>query len=640
MRNLHADVVVIGLGEAGRAARDHHEAAGRMVIGLDARDGREVAGIYPGPLVVARDGREIIGVHCEEVVVATGSSEIQPVAPGTGLIGLYTVDAVDALHQAGVELGPIVAIGRPPTTAPHRLAEGELVRFEGEDTVTAVVTRTDGGEQKWECAAVSLGLGRYPRDILLRMGSGMPVTAAGSVGDPTELPPPPVAGVVCPCSGVSVEQLDSVVGRGFEELELVKRSTLAGTGTCQGQTCLPHVRSYLTERVGATPAPFTARPLARQLTISETIANYRLPGFFKTSLDSIHRQSGGVMDRFGPWYRPWHYGDPLAEYWAVRSGVSIMDVSTLGKMIVTGPDVNEFLERLYPTPVATIEPGRCKYVLMLNEKGAVFDDGMVCREDDHRFTLTFTSSGVSFAEMWMRDWAEAWGMDVRILNRTASLGAINVTGPRSQDLLESMGLDLLPPFLGHRRMEVAGVPAHVFRLSFTGEASYEIHHPIDRSPRLWQALLEAGDPFGVIPHGLEALLTLRLEKGHIIVGQDTEADSTARRLDHEWAVKPEKGDFLGRQAVLRTDAIELDRQLVGLTMEGPAPDEGTVLHDDEGLSGYVTSARYSPTLERTVMLGWVRLVDGEVPDTLRADDRLVHRAGTPFYDPEGSRARA
>ena len=344
------------------------------------------------------------------------------------------------------------------------------------------------------------------------------------------------------------------------------------------------------------------------------------------------------MDRFGPWWRPWDYGDPQSEYEAVRSRVSIMDVSTLGKMIVTGSDVVEFLERIYPTHIGTIKPGRSKYVLMLNEKGAVMDDGMVCREEGDRFTLTFTSSGVSFAEMWMRDWAESWGMDVRILNRTASRGAINVTGPLAAKLMSAIGAPEMK-FMDHRSAEIAGIDCQLFRLSFTGESSYEIHHPLNRSRELWNLLMEAGEPLGMIPHGLEALLTLRLEKGHIIVGQDTEADSTPRRLDHEWAVRLDKPEFLGRQAVIRTNDIALDRQLVGLTMDGPAPDEGTVLYDDEGLSGYVTSARFSPALSKTVMLGWVRTIDGSLPTTLSVADRLAHRTETPFYDAGGERAR-
>ncbi|NND13363.1 MAG: hypothetical protein HKO10_05310 [Acidimicrobiia bacterium] len=637
---VHTEVVVIGQGSSGREAGESYEVAGRSVMAFEASRGEEAVGIYPGPLVMVRTPEALLAVHCDEVVAATGASEMQPVVPGNLLAGLYTSRAVEELHGAGVELGLIVAVGRPPSGVPHQPVSGELVRFEGDADVEAVVMQTDSGEVRWACDAVSLGLGLYPRDVLSRMAGDLAVTTVGDAATVPALPPFPDMGVVCPCAKVDVDQLEDVFERGFTEMELVKRATLAGTGTCQGQSCMPHLRSFLKHRTGSDPVPFTARPLAKQMTVREAISNFQTPGFFRTALDEVHRSSGGVMDRFGPWFRPWHYGDPLAEYEAVRNGVSIMDVSTLGKITVTGPDVAEFLERIYPTKVSHIRPGRSKYVLMLNEKGTVIDDGMVCRDSEHRFTLTFTSSGVSFAEMWMRDWAEAWGMDVRILNRTASLGAINVTGPQAKRLMEMVGAEDLPSFMEHRRMEVADVPGHVFRLSFTGEISYEIHHAIDRSVELWNTLLEAGKALDVRPHGLEALLTLRLEKGHIIVGQDTEADSTARRLRHDWAVNLDKNDFLGRQAVVRTNDIALDRQLIGMTTDGPAPEEGTVLYDRSGLSGYITSARYSPTLSKTVMLGWVRLANGTLPESLRADDRPVEIVSTPFFDPEGTRARA
>ena len=139
------------------------------------------------------------------------------------------------------------------------------------------------------------------------------------------------------------------------------------------------------------------------------------------------------MDRFGGWWRPWNYGDAVAEYWAVREGVSIGDVSTLGKLVVSGPDVVELLERLYPCHVADIKPGRSRYALLLNERGHVMDDGMILRDSETRFVLSFTSGGAANAEMWVRDWIETWGLRVHVLDRTMSLAAINVTGPLAAD---------------------------------------------------------------------------------------------------------------------------------------------------------------------------------------------------------------
>ena len=155
---------------------------------------------------------------------------------------------------------------------------------------------------------------------------------------------------------------------------------------------------------------------------------------------------------------------------------------------MSGPDVVEFLERLYPCHVADIKPGRSRYALLLNERGHVMDDGMILRESETRFVLSFTSGGAANAEMWIRDWVDDWGLRVNVMDRTMSLAAINVTGPLAGQLLQRAGLADPPRFLGHVHADVAGVPCHVMRLSFTGEASLELHHPVDRSVELWRAL--------------------------------------------------------------------------------------------------------------------------------------------------------
>jgi glycine cleavage system aminomethyltransferase T len=642
-RHLFCDVVVIGSGDAGQAEAAAHE--GRRVITLDAAAGQEVVGIYPGPLVVARTATGMLHVHPrDEIIVATGAAEIQPVAPGNHLAGLVTARAASRLQAAGIDLGRVVAIGTPPPGVDATHSDGDLIRFVGDDgpnaRVRAVIVRGHTGvEQQIPCDTVSLGLGWQARDSLLRMGAGLNVRAVGSAARRCDAPPCPTAGLVCHCCDVTVDDLKSAHARGFQELELIKRATLAGTGACQGATCVPHVRSLLASGGRPLPAPFTARPLTRQVTFIEAAAGAHHGATPRTALDDEHRRAGATMDRLGGWWRPWTYGDALGEYWAVRKAVSLGDVSTLGKMRVSGPGALELLERLYPTKVSTIAPGRARYALLLDDRGYVLDDGMICRETDTRFALTFTSGGSTTAEMWVRDWAEAWGLDVRILNQTMSLSAINVTGPRATELLARAGLESPPKHLHHLKTEVAGVPCHVFRLSFTGEVSYELHHPAAQSVTLWRRLLDLGADLGCRPHGLETLLRLRLEKGHIVVGQDTDFDSTPRRINHEWAVKLDKPDFVGRQALVRTSKVPLDRQLVGLEMDGAAPPEGALIWSGEAHAGYVTSCTFSPALGRTVMLGWLALSGGRLPDDVTIDGRRARRAPTPFYDPEGARLR-
>ena len=623
------DVVVIGQGESGQAAAAEAREAGRDVISLDAKEGSEAIGIYGGPTVVVRTPTGMMTIYTKEVVVATGASQEQPVCPGSHLAGIYTSRAAAILLESGVDLGRVVSIRMPDRP----------VRFEGTAKVGAVVVATAAGEEMLDADSVVLDLGLHPRTTLARMGHGLNVSVVGDAAATDEPAPTPLEGVVCPCSNVSVADLMSVWERGFREMELLKRATLAGTGTCQGSVCLPYLRAFVRDRGGSVPEPFTARPVARQVTMKEASASYHLAPMRRTALHDVHVTMGAHMDRFGGWWRPWRYGDVALEYRAVRKAVSIGDVGTLGKFVVGGPDATEFLERLYPCRVGDLKPGRSRYALMLDERGYVVEDGLICRDGPDRYLLTFTSAGATFAEMWMRDWAESWDFDIRILDRTTALGAVNVTGPLSRALLERAGVSEPPQFMQHVMAEVAGVPCRIFRLSFTGEMSFELHHSVDRSAELWQGLMSNGNDLGIYPHGLDALFALRLEKGHIIIGMDTEFDSTPRRLDMQWAVRMEKPEFIGQEALRRTDVLPLDKQLVGLEVEGPCPIEGAVLWHDDRLTGQVTSSRYSETLGKSVMLGWVRLQDGRLPDVVRCEDRQLRRVPVPFYDPEGQRAR-
>jgi glycine cleavage system aminomethyltransferase T len=635
------DVVVIGAGSSGTAAAAEARSAGHHVLVLDARDGNEVVAIYGGPTVIVRQPTGMAHIHAHQVIVATGAAELQPVCPGNNLRGIVTARAAEQLHASGVSLPNAVAVGYLPADVPCVAVAGQIVRIEGDEhgSVAAVVTvDADGSQTTTACSTLIVGLGFAPRDLLARMSFGLPVTVVGPAAKKFPLPPCPTAGTVCPCSRVEVEDLEGVWARGFHELELVKRASLCGTGTCQGSVCGPHLQAFVAERSGSTPELFTARPASRQITLAEAAADTYTDVFRYSPLHDEHLALGAQMDRFGGWWRPWNYGDHTVEYWAVREAVSLGDVSTLGKLVVTGPDAVEFLERLYPTTVADIKPGRSRYVLLLNERGHLIDDGMICRETETRFVLTFTSGGAANAEMWLRDWAETWAMQVHILDRTMSLAAINVTGPLAGELLQRVGLAEPPKFLQHRHTEVAGIACHVMRLSFTGEASFELHHAVDQSVELWRALMAAGRDLGIKPHGLQALFGLRLEKGHVIVGMDTELDSTPRRLDMDWAVKMDKPFFLGQSALARTATLPDHRRLFGFTMPGAAPIEGSPIWSAGNIVGHVASSFNSPLMGHAVMLGWLKHTP--FPEQVQIDGRTASITDLPFYDSEGRRARA
>jgi glycine cleavage system aminomethyltransferase T len=641
LRRVHADVAVIGGGSSGRAAAAEAERAGKSVRVMDARLGDEVVAIYAGPMIVVRTEHGMLHVHPHEIVVATGAAEIHPVCPGNQLAGIVTARAAERLHAAGVDLGQVVAVGTPPEEVPATSVSGRLVRFEGEGgRVQAVVTAdpTTGAETTTPADTVAVGLGLAPRDLLARMAGEVPVRVVGEAADDRPLPPPPTEGVVCPCMGTTVGDLADAWAKGFTELELLKRSSQACLGTCQGGACLPQVRSWIAAQIGEIPDPFTARPASRQITLAEAAADGYVDAFRRTPLHDEHLALGARMDRFGGWWRPWHYGDAVSEYWAVREGVSIGDVSTLGKLVVSGPDVVELVERLYPCHVADIKPGRSRYALLLNERGHVMDDGMILRESETRFVLTFTSGGAANAEMWVRDWIEVWALRVHVLDRTMSLAAINVTGPLARELMVRAGVADPPRFLAHVHVDVAGVPCHVMRLSFTGETAFELHHPIDRSVELWRALMTLGADLGIRPHGLQALFGLRLEKGHVIVGMDTELDTTPRRLGMDWAVRMEKPRFIGRGSLERAAKLPDHRRWVGFTMPGAAPAEGTPIWHAGDVVGNVTGSWTSPLLGKALMLGWLRRTP--FPTEVEIDGRVAVVTPTPFYDPEGRRARA
>lgn len=624
VRHLAADHVVVGASDSGLAAAEAQRAAGHDVLVLDATNGDEVVGVFDGPSLIVRRPDGVDHYHAHHITLATGAAEVHPVCPGNNLAGIYTPRAAAAARAAGIDLGNAVTV------------DHDVKAFHGTGRVSEVEF-TDG--RRVACDSVIADLGSAPRDVLARMAPMVPVEVVGSAAAAHPLPPAPVEGVVCPCGKITVEDLQGVWDKGFRDLELVKRSSLCGVGHCQGGVCMPHLRAFVADRSGTVPQPFRGRPASRQISLAEAASGVHIDTFRRTGLHEVHQQLGAHLDKFGGWFRPWNYGDVLQEYWAVREAVSLGDVSTLGKMIVSGPDAVEALERLYPNHVHDIKVGRSRYVINLNERGHILDDGMICREDDNRFLLSFTSGGAGFAELWVRDWIETWGLKAHVLDRTVSHGAINVTGPLAGELLRRAGVadDDRPKFLQHRRVDVAGVPCHILRLSFTGEASYELHHQIDRSVELWEALMELGHPLGVKPHGLQALFGMRLEKGHIIVGQDTELDSTPRRVNMDWAVKLEKPAFVGRDALIRTASIPDERKLFGFTMDGPAPLEGSVIRVDGEVVGHVTSSWNSPMFGHAVLLGWQKRLPHQ--DVVEIDGRPAHVSPVPFYDKEGARAR-
>jgi sarcosine oxidase subunit alpha len=370
----------------------------------------------------------------------------------------------------------------------------------------------------------------------------------------------------------------------------------------------------------------------------------------RTPMHERHAALGARPMDMGVWKRPLAYTTVDEECRAVHEAVGLIDVSTLGKLQVTGREAAAFLDWLHPGRLADLAPGRIRYRILCDDAGIILDDGTVARLGEERFLVTTTTGGVDAMEQWFTWWLAGTGRCAHVANVTGALAAVNVAGPRARELLAPLAdLDLSPgafPYLGAREGRVAGVPAVLLRIGFVGELGYEIHVPADYGPYLWDTLMEAGRPLGLRPFGVEAQRVLRLEKQHAIVGHDTDALSTPWEADLAWAVRLDKPDFVGRDALRAAQGRGSRQRLVGFTLAGPGvlPEEGAAVVVEGHPIGRVTSAKWSGHLGRAIGMAW--LPAGLARDGASFEVRVeggATRAATvvtrPFHDPEGARLR-
>lgn len=359
----------------------------------------------------------------------------------------------------------------------------------------------------------------------------------------------------------------------------------------------------------------------------------------------------------GLWWRPAYYGPPgrredciREEALAVRKHVGIIDVSTLGGLEIRGPDAAEFMNRVYTFAYLKQQVGRARYVLMTNEAGVITDDGVACRFHDHHFYVTATTSGAENVYRSMLWWNAQWRLDLDVSNVTNAYAAVNIAGPRSREVLATLceDVDLSAdafPYMGVRVGTVAGIPARLIRIGFVGELGYEIHAPSSFGEALWDTLLEAGRGHHIRPFGIEAQRLLRLEKGHIIIGQDTDAVTCPHEADMAWAVSRKKPFFVGGRSITLRQRHPSKRKLVGFTIDEPSvpvPEESNVVLRGDAIVGQVTSVARSPVLQKIVGLAFMAADQSAPGDAIHiklTDGRVVAGAVAtlPFYDPENKR---
>jgi len=457
---------------------------------------------------------------------------------------------------------------------------------------------------------------------------------------------------VCFCEDVTERDLKIAVEEGFDNMQTLKRYSTLSMGPCQGKTCLKNgVRICATEtnktidETGST----TSRPPVFPVSMGALAGPGHIP-IKLTPLDKTHKDLGAKMMDVGPWKRPFSYGDPQDECLAVRNSVGIIDVSTLGKLDVRGSDAPALLDFVYTHNFSSLKIGRIRYGILCSDNGMIIDDGTVTRLSNDRYFITTTTGNIDLMEEWLKWWSVGTYQDIYISNVTAAYGAINVAGPKArQTLMKLTDIDLSPDEFRYMRTAegmVAGVPSILLRIGFVGEVGWEVHFPAEFAKYMWDTVLDAGKEFGIKPFGVEAQRILRLEKKHIIIGQDTDIVSNPLEADLAWAVRFDKEvDFIGKHALTKIKENGLKNKLVGFVMEShQIPEDGVPILKKGAPIGRVTSARLSPTSGKVFGLAWVPIEEASEESTIyvQINDKPVAAKVThsPMYDPEGKRLRS
>ncbi|MES5820582.1 sarcosine oxidase subunit alpha family protein [Streptomyces sp. RG80] len=471
---------------------------------------------------------------------------------------------------------------------------------------------------------------------------------------------------------VTVEDLARATGAGLRSVEHTKRYTTAGTANDQGKTSGVLASGVVAELLGVdisalgtttfrppyTPVSFAALAGRDRGALSDPVRT--------TALHEWHVAHGALFENVGQWKRPWYYPQAgedmeaavLRECRATRESVGFMDASTLGKIDVQGPDAGVFLDLLYTNMMSTLKVGMIRYGVMCRPDGMVFDDGTVIRVAPERFLLTTTTGNAAAVLDWMEEWHQTeWPeLKVHCTSVTEQWATVALVGPKSREVLASLAPRLAVanddfPFMAWRETTVAGIEARVCRISFSGELAFEINVSPWQGLALWEAVHEAGAPYGITPYGTETMHVLRAEKGYPIIGQDTDGTVTPQDLGMNWVVSKKKPDFIGKRSYARADTGRPDRKhLVGLLPEDPGTflPEGTHLVADSVLPappvpmlGHVTSSYRSAALGRTFALALIKGGRERIGERLYAPvgDRLVPVtvASPVLYDPEGAR---
>ena len=625
----------------------------------------------PG-VMLASAARRLVALYGvrpgREALVATETSEGYETALELLDAGVRVAAVVDASPTATGDAAEAVRQRGVTILTGHR-----VVKAVGRGRVkAAIVSPNDSAAtRRIRCDLLCMSGQFQPVDALLhQMGASQPgVTLAGgvecepSVAHPYTPPGKNARAYVCFCEDVSAHDIEQAIDEGFADVQTLKRYSTVTMGPCQGKMCGRALAGICAAHAGSPEhhsLPLgegwgerrdtytTSRPPYQPVSLAVLAGRERMP-MKRSPMDRIHRELGAVMVESGPWWRPHNYGSPADECAAVRERVGIIDVGTLGKLEVVGRDAPQLLDRLYTHRFSDLPVGRIRYGLMTSDNGVIMDDGTVTRLEEDRYFVTTTSGNADVIEEWFNWWNAGAANWAHVVNVTAAYGAVNVAGPKARETLTKLtGIDLSTRNFRYMRSaqgEVAGVPSLLLRIGFVGETGWEVHFPAEYGEYMWRAIMEAGREFGISPFGLEAQRILRLEKGHVIVGQDTDAISTPMDVGSDWAVRFDKMDFIGRGGLAVASDRGLQQRLVGFVLPvAAAPEDGTPVVSGGRPIGRVTSARISPTLGSGFGLAYVPpslAVEGANIEVL-IGGRPVSASVTlqPVYDPDGRRLRS
>ena len=712
---VHVETLVIGGGEAGRTAAT--SAGGRVLLvdegpalepihGVHVLARATALGIYDhGYVLVAerRPGHRTEGrlwhIRARRIVLATGALERSIPFPDNDRPGVMLASAAAAYverygvlparrfslamtNESGIESAAVLLAAGAVMADVFDLRRGVRVA-----PTNAPLLLVAGGWNPnlalWSQARGALRfderIGAYVPDGTLR---NVDVLGSASGEGIADSPAPTWDGAgdekvtfVDLERDSTVADIRQALGAGLRSIEHVKRYTTIGTGSDQGKTggvvASAVAAALLGQEPGALGVP-TYRPPYVPVSFAQLAGRDRgdlHDPVRTTSIQPWHVARGAVFEDVGQWKRPRHFprdGEGmddavLRECAAARRSVAVMDASTLGKIDLQGTDVGMFLDRIYTNRFSNLAVGSCRYGLMCRADGMVFDDGVTSRLSENRWHMTTTTGNAAPVLEWLEEWLQTeWpDLNVHATSVTEQWSTIAVVGPRSRDVLRALAPDLAVeaadfPFMTWREAVVAGVPARVFRISFSGELAYEINVPTWYGQGMWQAVMTAGEPFGITPYGTEAMHVLRAEKGYPIVGQETDGSVTPIDLGMDWIVSKQKS-FVGKRSLRRSDTARTDRkQLVGLLPDEPAEllPEGAQLVLDPTvpapipMAGHVTSSYRSAALGRTFALAMVeggrsrigervfaplpdRTIAATIHDSVLFDPENVRRDGEP-----------